>query len=87
MVGTFDVSRKKLGFTLLPIGYNHSGMYGYINFLTGVMGMANAQRTMNYIRIFTEFISQPEFRDVVPMFSIMNEPSIPTIGAAELHGL
>jgi len=51
------------------------------------MGMANAQRTMNYIRIFTEFISQPEFRDVVPMFSIMNEPGMPTIGTAELRGL
>jgi len=53
----------------------------------GVMGMANAQRAMNYIRIITEFITQPEYRDVVPMFSIMNEALITVIGAAELSGL
>jgi hypothetical protein len=51
------------------------------------MGMANAQRALNYIRILTEFISQPEYRDVVPMFSIMNEPLISTIGTEELRGL
>lgn len=62
-------------------------MYGFINFLRGVMGMANAQRTLNYIRIFTEFFSQPEYRDVVAMFSIMNEPGMTTIGTTELRGL
>ncbi|KDR69908.1 hypothetical protein GALMADRAFT_255764 [Galerina marginata CBS 339.88] len=67
-------------------GYNHSGKGGQINFLYGVMGMANAQRTMNYIRIITEFISQPEYRDVVPMFSIVNEAIIKTIGTTELRG-
>jgi hypothetical protein len=53
----------------------------------GVMGMANAQRALNYIRIIAEFISQPEYRDVVPMFGIMNEGLITVIGAAELGGL
>ena len=62
-------------------------MYGYINFLKGVMGMANAQRTMNYIRILTEFISQPEYKDLVPIFGIMNEPGGATIGTTELRGL
>lgn len=38
------------------------------------MGIANAQRTLNYIRTLTEFISQDEYKNVVPMFSIMNEP-------------
>jgi glucan 1,3-beta-glucosidase len=37
------------------------------------MGIANAQRTMDYIRIITEFISQPQYKDVVPMFGIINE--------------
>ena len=49
--------------------------------------MANAQRAMNYIRILTEFISQPEYSNVVPMFSIMNEAVISTIGTTELRGL
>ena len=69
------------------IGYNHSGKLGQIDFLHGVMGMANAQRTMNYIRIITEFISQDEWKDVVVMFGIINEALITTIGTTELRGL
>ena len=69
------------------IGFNHSGKGGQINFLYGVMGMANAQRTLNYIRIITEFISQDEWKDVVVSFGIINEPLISTIGTEELRGL
>ncbi|KAJ7578638.1 glycoside hydrolase family 5 protein [Mycena floridula] len=65
-------------------GFNHSGKDGQINFLNGVMGVANAQRALNYIRILTEFISQPEYTDVVMMFSIMNEPVLRTIGREQL---
>lgn len=68
-------------------GYNHSGMYGVINFLRGTMGLANAQRMLNYIRIFTEFFSQPEWKDVVVIIGIMNEPAIDTIGDATLQSL
>ena len=71
----------------IPTGYNHSGKMGQINFLDGVMGLANAQRTLDYIRIITEFISQPEYRNVVPMFGVINEPLITTIGANELTSL
>ena len=81
---------KEVGLTLTPVGYNFSGKGGgprQVNFLRGVMGMANAQRALNYIRIITEFISQPEYTDVVPMFSIMNEPITAVIGATELNGL
>ena len=51
------------------------------------MGMANAQRAMNYIRIITEFISQDEWKDVVVSFGIVNEALITTIGTNELRGL
>ena len=78
---------KEVGLTLIPVGYNHSGKRGQINFLRGVMGMANAQRALNYIRIITEFISQPEYTNIVPMFSIMNEPVTGVIGDTELTGL
>jgi glucan 1,3-beta-glucosidase len=61
-------------------GWNHSGKLGDINFLNGVMGVANAQRTLDYIRILAEFISQPEYRNVVPFFGILNEPIGTTIG-------
>jgi aryl-phospho-beta-D-glucosidase BglC (GH1 family) len=55
-------------------GWNHSGKTGEIDFLAGVMGVANAQRAMDYIRIIAEFISQPEYQPVVPFFGIINEP-------------
>lgn len=35
--------------------------------MNGVMGIANAQRTLTYLRILTEFVSQEQYRDVVPM--------------------
>jgi glucan 1,3-beta-glucosidase len=37
------------------------------------MGMVNAQRTQNIIRVLTEFINQPQYRNVIPMFGIINE--------------
>lgn len=51
------------------------------------MGLANAQRTLDYIRIITEFISQPEYRNVVPMFGIVNEALVTTIGKDQLTSL
>lgn len=41
--------------------------------LAGNMGLANAERSLYYIRVITEFISQPEYRDVIPIFGIVNE--------------
>jgi hypothetical protein len=36
------------------------------------MGIANAQRALNYIRILTETVSRPEYSHV-QMFNIVNE--------------
>ncbi|EJD40547.1 glycoside hydrolase [Auricularia subglabra TFB-10046 SS5] len=55
--------------------WNHSGRGGQINFLNGVMGYANVQRGLGYIRYITEFISQPQYSNVVTMFGIVNEPT------------
>ncbi|KAI0065416.1 glycoside hydrolase family 5 protein [Artomyces pyxidatus] len=65
-------------------GWNHSGRLGTINFLNGTMGYANAQRSLDYIRIISEFISQPQYKDVVVMFGITNEPQVPFIGQENL---
>ena len=51
------------------------------------MGIANAQRALDYIRIIAEFISQPEWRDVVPIFGIMNEARLSVIGMDQLTTL
>ncbi|KAF4617270.1 hypothetical protein D9613_006259 [Agrocybe pediades] len=61
-------------------GWNHSGKSGTVNFMNGVMGIANAQRTLTYLQILTEFISQPQYRDVVGMIGIVNEILWATIG-------
>jgi aryl-phospho-beta-D-glucosidase BglC (GH1 family) len=69
--------RINLDFHAIPgsqNGWNHSGKIGQINFMNGAMGYANAQRALDYIRILAEFISQPEYVNVVPFFGIMNEP-------------
>ncbi|KAJ7758995.1 glycoside hydrolase family 5 protein [Mycena maculata] len=65
-------------------GYNHSGKLGQVNFLNGIMGVANAQRTLDYIRIITEFVSQPEYVNLIPMFGIVNEALLSTIGRPQL---
>lgn len=51
------------------------------------MGLANAQRMLNYIRIFTEFFSQPEWKNIIVMFGIMNEPIQGSIGEEQLKAL
>ncbi|KAI0797622.1 glycoside hydrolase superfamily [Abortiporus biennis] len=65
-------------------GWNHSGRLGTINMLNGPMGLANAQRSLDYIRIIAEFISQPQYSDVVVMFGVTNEPFGPTMGQENL---
>ncbi|KAI0256787.1 glycoside hydrolase superfamily [Lactifluus subvellereus] len=75
--------RINLDFHALPgsqNGWNHSGRLGTVNFLYGPMGYANAQRTLDYIRILAEFISQPQYSDVVAIFGIANEPFGTTVG-------
>jgi glucan 1,3-beta-glucosidase len=68
-------------------GWNHSGRLGTIGFLNGPMGFANAQRSLDIIRVIAEFISQPQYRDVVSMFGFINEPQAPTFGKDPLSSL
>lgn len=49
------------------------------------MGIVSAQRTLNYVRTLTEFISQPEYQNVVPMFSILNEPKTGPITSSAIR--
>jgi glucan 1,3-beta-glucosidase len=52
--------------------------------LNGPMGLANAQRSLDYIRIIAEFILQPQYQDVVTMFGITNEPQEAVVGLDQL---
>ncbi|KAG8844941.1 hypothetical protein FRB96_002776 [Tulasnella sp. 330] len=61
-------------------GFNHSGKQGQINFLYGVMGLANGQRGLDYMRILVEFISQKEYANLIPYFGVMNEAEVTQIG-------
>ena len=49
------------------LGYNHSGKLGSMNWLSSVMGLVNAERSLGYTRFVVKFVSQPELRAVVPM--------------------
>lgn len=68
-------------------GLNHSGKLGTVNWMHGVMGIVNAQRTLNYVRTLTQFISQPEYVNIIPIFMPVNEPMGYTTGVPELESL
>ncbi|SCV70898.1 BQ2448_3660 [Microbotryum intermedium] len=68
-------------------GWNHGGKSGTVGLLNGVMGIANAERTINIVRAFAKFISLPINRDIVCMFSVLNEPFVETIGSSALRAL
>lgn len=67
-------------------GWNHSGRLGpnTVSWLHGAMGYANAQRTLDYIRILAEFASQPQYSNVIAMFGIVNEPRAEFTGKQNL---
>jgi aryl-phospho-beta-D-glucosidase BglC (GH1 family) len=44
------------------------------------MGIANAERTLDNLRVFTQFISQRQYRDVVVAIGLVNEPLASQIG-------
>lgn len=68
-------------------GLNHSGKLGTVNWMHGVMGIVNAQRTLNYVRSLTEFISQDLYANVIPIFMPVNEPMGYTTGIPELESM
>ncbi|SCZ96364.1 BZ3500_MvSof-1268-A1-R1_Chr8-2g10145 [Microbotryum saponariae] len=68
-------------------GWNHSGKSGTVNLMNGVMGIANAERTLNIVRSLARFISLPVNRNIIPMFSVLNEPYLNVIGHAALRPL
>ena len=39
-----------------------------VNWMYGVMGLVNGQRSLENIRTLTEYISQPGINEVVPMY-------------------
>jgi glucan 1,3-beta-glucosidase len=54
--------------------WNHAmGAKGVVNWLYGVAGILNAQRTLETVRSLTQFISQDGYKDVVTMISLVNE--------------
>ncbi|KAJ8481292.1 hypothetical protein ONZ45_g15358 [Pleurotus djamor] len=80
--------RIYLDFHALPgsqNGWNHSGKGGAVNFMHGAMGIANAQRTLSYLRTLAEFISQDQYKDVVCVLGIVNEVMWETIGKASVQ--
>ncbi|TNY20169.1 glycoside hydrolase superfamily, partial [Rhodotorula diobovata] len=67
-------------------GWNHSGRLGSISFLRSSMGQANAQRALDYVAALAEFTSRKGVREVVPMYSVLNEPMLAELGEPVLRG-
>ena len=79
--------RILLDFHALPgsqNGWNHSGKSGPVNWMYGVMGIANAQRSLEYIRSMVEYISQPGIIEVVPAIGLVNEVQASVVGQGNL---
>lgn len=51
------------------------------------MGLANADRHLEYLRTLTQFISQEGIKDVVPMLGLVNELMAPDIGHDQMGAL
>lgn len=64
-------------------GWNHSGKIGSVNWMKGLMGLANGQRSLEYVRTVTQFISQPEYAPVVQLWGFINEPNAMPFGAGK----
>lgn len=60
--------------------FNHAGVLNAMNWMYGTMGIANAQRSLEIVRSIAEFISQPQYTDVVVMFGLVNEPQLYKLG-------
>ena len=60
---------------------------GAVNWLYGVMGIANAQRSLEVIRSVTEFASQEQYKDVITMVSLVNEVEGAVLGFNTLLAL
>lgn len=68
-------------------GWNHSGKSGSVNWMYGVMGIANAQRSLETLRSIVEYISQDGVKQVVPMIGLVNEVQAETVGGDVLAAL
>lgn len=64
-------------------GQNHSGKLGSTNMLNGTMGLVNVQRSLNVIRTFAEFASQPQYQPVIQSYMIANELNVYGIGVEQ----
>lgn len=53
----------------------------------GVMGIANAQRSLETLRSIVEYISQDGVKQVVPMIGLVNEVQAKIIGQDVLAAL
>ena len=69
----------------MDTGLNHSGRIGDLSFMAGNMGLANAQRTLYYLRILVQFVSQPEYRNLVPLVGFGNEVAMRDIGVTQMR--
>lgn len=68
--------------------WNHAMSFrGTVNWLYGTMGLANAQQTLEVLRSLTQFITQPEYTNVVTLLSVVNEVQSETLSVETVLSL
>ncbi|KAF2719190.1 glycoside hydrolase family 5 protein [Polychaeton citri CBS 116435] len=62
-------------------GWNHSGRQGPIGWLNGTDGQVNADRTLEVHDQLSKFFTQPRYKNLVTMYSLVNEPRMVELDA------
>ncbi|KAI9609192.1 hypothetical protein KEM48_002898 [Puccinia striiformis f. sp. tritici PST-130] len=65
-------------------GFNHGGNWGP-SIPDWLNGCRQRSTNLNYIRTLTQFITQPQYVNVVPMFSVLNEALVQKIGVPQMR--
>ncbi|CAK7273840.1 hypothetical protein SEPCBS57363_005855 [Sporothrix epigloea] len=64
-------------------GWNHSGRSGFINWIIGNDGPANAKRSLDIHNQLSIFFAQKRYRNIIAFYGLVNEPGT-TIPQSEL---
>ncbi|KFY81988.1 hypothetical protein V500_10922 [Pseudogymnoascus sp. VKM F-4518 (FW-2643)] len=57
-------------------GWNHSGRQGKVDWISGLDGATNAQRTLDIHVQLAKFFSQDRYKDIIAFYGLINEPAL-----------
>ncbi|KKF94756.1 putative glucan 1 3-beta-glucosidase D [Ceratocystis platani] len=63
-------------------GWNHSGRQGAINWLNGINGATNAQRSLDIHDRLSKFFAQDRYKNLIAFYGLANEPRMTALSAS-----